>query len=114
MSKGKLLMTTEQKIKTAEKLLNNLINVRRTEWNIFKEYFSQKKNFELSLKLIKKLSNSPQLRPRQTEAYRRIYKSLQKEKELLHQQNVEDLNEIFGYVSWLIVSPLGFGMWKEK
>jgi len=105
-------MNTDEKIKIANDIYKKLINVQRGEWNKWVSFFKAKKDWSLSLKLAFMLSESPMLRPGPRDSYRKIYKAISDKRKILEKMKFSDVIDIFGYISWKLAIPIGFGMWK--
>jgi len=105
-------MDVDEKVRIAEKIANELVDVRRSEWMKWVEY-SMRHDLNKALKLADSLSKSPmRMGPKKT--YSRIYKVIDRELRTLSEVSPNDMNEIFGYVSWIISIPSGFGAWKDE
>lgn len=108
-------MDTDKKVEIADEIYRRLVNVQRTEWNKWIQYF-EKNGWDKALKLAKLLSRSPMLRKRPQRNYEKINVVISQERKKLEEiprENPEELLEIFGYISWKLATPIGFGMWKD-
>lgn len=109
-------MDIDKKVEIAEEIFRKLVNVQRSEWNKWVQYFKDN-NLEKAILLAHILSRDPMLRPQPQKNYGKIYSIISQERkklEVIHRENPRDLLEIFGYVSWKLATPIGYGMWKDE
>lgn len=105
-------METKKKIEIAKRISKELVDVKRTEWNKWVEYYKLKRNLDKAVSFSYVLSNSPMLRVGPKKAFRRINSVMRENKKSIEKIPFNELSEILGYVDWLISIPSGFGMWK--
>jgi len=100
-------MTTDEKVELARRLAEAL-RVKRSEWQRWANYFGQVRNLDQALRLAEYLSRSPTVRREPKEAARIIHQVIQQRSAELRRLSLDDLAEVFGYVSreleWLNVT----------
>jgi len=103
-------MTTDEKVELARRLAEAL-RVKRSEWQRWANYFGQLRNLDQALRLAEYLSRSPTVRREPKEAARIIHQVIQQRSAELRRLSLDDLAEVFGYVSreleWLNVTRAG-------
>lgn len=107
------MMDTDEKIKIADRIYKKLVNVQRNEWNRWMNYFEHN-GWAKALTMARILSQSSMLRLMPQKNYKRIYDILSIESEKMKKMGVTEVMEIFGYISWKLANPIGFGMWKDE
>jgi len=107
-------METDRKIEIAKRISKELVDVKRTEWNNWVEYYKLKHDLDKAISFSYTLSNSPMLRVGPKKAFGRINSVMRKNKNIIEKNPLNETSEIFGYVGWLISIPSGFGMWTDE
>jgi len=102
-------METDRKIDIAKKIAKELIDVKRTEWTKWVEYYKLRRDLTKAISFSHVLSESLMLRAGQKRSYGRISSVMMKNKMILEGISVNETFEIFGYVGWLISTSSGFG-----
>jgi hypothetical protein len=109
-------MDMDKKIEIADEIYKKLVNVQRTEWNKWVEYYKNN-GLERALQLAQLLSKSPMLRPQPQKNYGTIYNVMNQERKKLEKifhENPNELLDLFGYISWKLAIPIGYGMWRRE
>jgi len=107
-------MDTDEKIEIAKSIYKELVDVKRTEWNKWVEYYKLKRDLNKAISFSHILSESVMLRVGPKKAFGRINKVMRKNKNIIEKIPFNEVSEIFGYVSRLLSIPSGFGMWKDE
>jgi len=100
-------MHTDQAVELATQLGDQLIDVDRNEWKKWTEYFKRDGDLDRALSLAQRLGQSLMLRPGQQSAYRKIGDVIKKHKPALTKLSMDDLHQVFGFISWRLVGRLG-------
>jgi len=90
-------MTTDEKVALARTLAEAL-QIKRSEWQRWANYFVQVRDLQRALQFARHLSNSHAMRPDPKRAAARIYQTIQRHYTRLQGISLDDLNEVFGYV----------------
>jgi hypothetical protein len=107
-------MDTEKKIEIAERISKELVDVKRTEWTKWVEYYKLQHDLDKSISFSHTLSWCPMLLVGPKKAFRRINSVMIKNKKIIDKIPFNEISEIFGYIGWFISIPSGFGMWKDE
>jgi len=107
-------MDTDRKIEIAKTISKGLVDVKRTEWTKWAEYYKLKHDLGKAIFFSHTLSNSPMLRVGPKKAFRQINSIMIKNRKIIEGIPFNETSEIFGYIGWLVSIPSGFGMWKDE
>jgi len=101
VSKGELLMTTDEKVELARQLADQL-RIKRGEWQRWATYFRRTGDLGKALQLAEHQGSSPAVRHDPQTAAQKIAEVIGQHRAYLEQLSPGDLQEVFSYVGrWL-------------
>jgi len=99
-------MTTDEKVKLAQKIEGQLIGITVSEWSKWCTYVQQF-GINKALQFAKVMQNSPSLRPGPKQSYRTIAQVIEKFRRELESLPRDELAEVLGYVRRWIYARRG-------
>jgi len=106
VSKGELLMTTDEKVELAQRIEGQLTGIIPSEWNKWCAY-ARRFGIKKAIQFAQIMQNSPSLRPGPKQSYRTISQVMGRFRKDLEKLSQDELAEVFGYVRRFLFARRG-------